>query len=429
VATDTHFRRSSMEPSSEQTDQTTDRGIPVGGLLIDFLQVVTRHRRFISRFVLVATLGTIVVALLLPKWYKSTASVFPAEKADLLGGLDGIASVAKAFSPSRALSSLGANPETDRYMAILKSGTVIGAVIEKFDLVHVYDISSYPGERTAKELMSNVDFTVESEGNITISVYDRDPQRAADMANFFVEMLNKTNTELMVQNARGNRSFIENRYRRNLDDLRAAEDSLKLFQKRYGVIALPEQTEASIKGAAEIIGQLAAKEVQAGVLRRTLSADNADVQMAQIEIEELQKKLNEMNTGVGAAAGGPRIFVPFQKIPDLGAEYIRRYRNVEIQYKILQFITPLYEQAKVEENRQTPSVLVLDKAGPAERKSKPKVSLYAVIALVISLIVSFIVVFTLELVAKVKAVHPDRFGGMVASLRSDWFGLLPRRRQ
>jgi capsule polysaccharide export protein KpsE/RkpR len=248
------------------------------------------------------------------------------------------------------------------------------------------------------------------------------------MANFFVEMLNRTNTELMVQNARGNRTFIENRYEKNLDDLRAAEDSLKAFQKMYGVIALPEQTEASIKGAAEIIGQLAAKEVQAGVLRRTLSADNAAVQGVQIEIEELQRKLNEMNTGVGVAPGGPRVFVPFQKIPELGAEYIRRYRNVEIQYKILQFITPLFEQAKVEENRQTPSVLVLDKAGPAERKSKPKVSLYAVLALVISVVLSFVVVFSLELVAKLKASHPDRFGGIIASLRSDWFGLLPRKR-
>jgi len=230
----------------------------------------------------------------------------------------------------------------------------------------------------------------------------------------------------MVQNARGNRSFIENRYQKNLEDLRAAEDSMKSFQKQYGVVALPEQTEASIKGAAEIIGQLALKEVQVGVLRRNLSADNATVQGVQIEIDELRKKLGQMNTGAGLGANDPRVFVPFKMIPDLGAEYVRRYRNVEIQYKILQFITPLYEQAKVEENRQTPSVLVLDRAAPAERKSKPKVSLYALIALVLSLVVSFVLVFTLELVAKLKAAHPDRFGRIVASLRSDWFGLLPR---
>jgi tyrosine-protein kinase Etk/Wzc len=416
-----------MDQSSGIPENPQNQPASAGDTLIGFLQVVTRHRKFISRFVVLGTLGAIVLALLLPKWYKSTASVFPAEKADLLGGLDGIASVAKAFAPSKALSALGTNSETDRYMAILKSGTVMGAVIQKFDLVHVYDITNYPGERTARELMSNVDFTVENEGNLTVAVYDRDPQRAADMANFFVEMLNKTNTELMVQNARGNRGFIENRYLKNLEDLRQAEDSLKSFQKRYGVIALPEQLEASIKGAAEIVGQLALKEVQVGVLRRSLSADNPSVQAVQNEVEELRKKLGEMNSGKGAGANDLKVFVPFKMIPDLGAEYVRRLRNVEIQYKILQFITPLYEQAKVEENRQTPSVLVLDRAGPAERKAKPKVSIYAVIGLVASLFLSFVIVFTLELVAKLKALHPDRFDAIIKALRSDWFGLRLRR--
>jgi len=395
--------------------------------LLDFLQIIARYRRFLARFVLTVTIGTAIVALLMPKWYKSTASVFPAEKADLFGGLDGIASIAKAFSPSRALGALGGSSEADRYVAILKSGTVLNAVIRKFDLVRVYDIGSYPVEKTTKELLSNVEFSIEPEGNLVIAVYDRDPQRAADMANFFVEMLNRTNSELSVQNARGNRAFIEQRYRKNQIDLKEAEDSLKTFQKRHGVIALPEQTEASIKAAAEILGQLALKEVEVGILTRNLSADNASVQGVQIEVEELRKKLGEMKTGSGSARNDPGVFVPFARIPDLAAEYVRRVRDVEIQYKILQFITPLYEQAKVEENRQTPSVLVLDTAGPAERKSKPKVALYTLIALVLSTLFSVVVVMVLELISQLKAGHPERFDQIVSTLRLDWFGLRIRR--
>ena len=89
-------------------------------------------------------------------------------------------------------------------------------MIAKFGLVDLYDYagSSYKMEQTTKELLSNVQFVVEDEGNITVSVYDTDPQRAADMANYFVEMLNKTNTELQVQNAKGSRKFIEERSRR-----------------------------------------------------------------------------------------------------------------------------------------------------------------------------------------------------------------------
>lgn len=405
-----------MEETAKKSPET-----PAAALL-DFIAVVSKHRKFIFRFVVATTLITVVVALLAPKWYKSSASVFPADKADLFG-LEGLSSLAKNFSPARALSALGANPEADRYMAILKSGTVLNSVIQKFNLIEVYDITSYPIEKTTKELLSNTEFKVEPEGNLTITVYDKDPQRAADMANFFVEMLNKTNTELQALNARGNRQFIEQRYQKNLVDLAAAEDSLRLFQKRYGIIAMPEQTAASIKAIAEITAQLALKEVQAGVLMRTQARDNPAVMSAQIEIDELRNKLAELGTvgpKIGKEAG---VFVPFSKVPDLGIEYLRRYRDVEIQYKILQFITPLYEQAKVEEKRQTPSVIVLDRAAPAERKAKPKATLWGIIALVGSLLVAILVVFALELSSRMKQYDQSRYDQLIGDMKNDWLGL------
>lgn len=396
--------------------------------IIEFLSIITKYRRFISRFVLSVTTVVTVAALLSPKWYKSTASVFPAEKTELLSAFGGLSTLARSLSPTRALSALGANPEADRYMAILKSGTVLGAVIEKFKLDSVYDITSYKVEKTTKELLNNTEFIVEPEGNITITVYDKDPQRAADMANYFVELLNKTNSELQVQNARGNREFIEERYNKNLADLAAAEDSLRAFQKRYGIIAMPEQTEASIKAAAEIAAQLALKEVQVGVLRRTQSADNPSVLAGQIEVDELRRKLSQMGD-VGSTVGRDmHIFVPFSKAPDLGMEYLRRYRDVEIQYKILQIIAPLYEQAKVEERRQTPSVIVLDKATPAERKSKPKVTLYVLIAFVGSSFLVLIAILCMEGFAKLRSREPQRVQSLLQESISDWFGIRPSKK-
>jgi tyrosine-protein kinase Etk/Wzc len=411
----------------EDIDEPETEAQTPASSLMDFISVITKYRKFISRFILFCTIGTMIITLLLPKWYKSIASVFPAEKADLLGGLEGITSLAKSFTSAKALTSLSGNAETDRYIAILKSATVLNAVIQKFDLVHVYDITSYPGEKTMKELLGNVEFTVEPEGNLTITVFDKDPQRAADMANYFVEMLNNKNTEIQVQNAHGNRQFIEERYKKNLADLAFAEDSLRIFQKKFGVIAMPEQTEASIKAAAEITGQIAIKEVQANVLRRTQSADNPAVIATQIELEEYRKKLSQMNDGVNISRNEMNIFVPFRKVPELGGEYVRRFREVEIQYKILQFITPLYEQAKVEERRQTPSVLILDKAGPAERKAKPKVMLYTLIAFIVASLISSLVVFSLDGLERLRKIDPERFNAIIKYTKSDWFGLKWKR--
>ncbi len=398
--------------------------------LIDFLSIITKHRVFVSRFIAGATLGAIILALILPKWYKSTASIFPAEKSDLLGALGGLSSLVTSFSPNRALSALGGNPEADRYIAILQSSTVVGAVIRKFDLVNVYGYegASYASERTSEELLSNVEVVAQVEGNITVAVYDKDPQRAADMANYFVEMLNRTNAELQVQNARANRQFIEERYMKNLSDLAAAEDSMRTFQQRNGVIALPEQTAASITAAAEINAQLAIKEVEAGVFARTFTPDHPSVVQAAIEIDELRRKLREMNSGPKRHGNEMRVFVPFSEVPELGSEYLRRYREVEIQSKILEFITPLYEQSKVEENRQTPSVVVLDRASPAERKAKPKATLYGLLAFILSTLLALVTVFFLELLEKLRTAYPDRFNQVLTAIRVDWFGLRIKRK-
>ncbi len=333
--------------------------------------LVRWHRIFLWCVLISVVVSTIVAFLITPK-FKSTATVFPAERTDLFGALEGVSSQLKSLSSAKGLASLAGNVELDKYMIILKSGRVLGAVINRFDLVHVYNITSYPMEKTALELLDNVDFTTEEESSLSITVYDEDPRRAADMANFFVSELSKTNTELQIQDARANRSFIEDRYNRNLVDLAAAEDSLRVFQKRYGVISMPEQTEATIKAAAEIAGQLVVKEVQLEVEKRTNTPNHPSVIATTLEVQELRKKIHQMNDQVHEGETSMKVLIPFAQIPDLGSEYLRRFRNVEIQYKILQFITPIYEQAKVEEQRNTPSVVVLDRAMPAERKSRPK---------------------------------------------------------
>ena len=92
-----------------------------GEILIDFFSVVARRKRHLAIFVISVSVVTAVITLVLPKWYKATASVFPAENADLFGGLNGISSLVNSFSPAKKLSSLTGGSEMDRYTAILKS--------------------------------------------------------------------------------------------------------------------------------------------------------------------------------------------------------------------------------------------------------------------------------------------------------------------
>jgi uncharacterized protein involved in exopolysaccharide biosynthesis len=88
------------------------------------------------------------------------------------------------------------------------------------------------------------------------------------------------------------------------------------------------------------------------------------------------------------------LFVPFKDVPELGLQYLRLYRDYEIQNKLLEFILPLYEQAKIEEQRDVPVVQVLDRAVPPEKKARPfrtliVVSVFAS-ALTLFVVLSFI---------------------------------------
>ena len=407
----------------------SDHSSPLGTALLDFLAIITKWRKLIVRTVIVTTVIVVIMALLSPKWYKATASVFPAEKTDLFSGLEGVSSLVRNFSPSRGLSALTGPNETERYLAILHSENALLKVIDRFDLTRVYEITRYPREKTMKELLSNSEFEIGDEGQLSISVYDRDPQRAADVTNYFVQVLNEINSELHVLNARANREFVESRYNKNLIDLRAAEDSLKAFQLKRGVVALPQQLEASIKAMAEISGMLAVKEVQLDVLRKSVEESHPSLVNAEVEIAALRDKINELNRGTGGTKGEMKVLVPFNLAPSLGAEYIRLFRNVEIQNKILQLITPLFEQAKVEEKRATPSVIVLDSALVPERKAKPKASLYGLLAMVISTIVALGIVFGVEGIQRLRAMNPERTNALWSSARSDWFGLWISRKR
>lgn len=394
----------------------------VGSSLFDLFELVITYRKFLFLFIFLVTTGVTVYALLSPKWYKSTSSVLPAERNDLLSSLSGLSNLAKGFAGGGSLAALtGANTESDKYIAILKSGTMTNDVIKKFELIKEYEREGDYYDKVVGDWEDNLELEVQDEGNLTISVYSKNPQKAADMANYLVEKLNEINTGLSVTNAKANREFVEKRYLQNVGDINNLENAMKSFQERYGVIAIPEQLEATVKSMSEIYVELYKKEVEFNVMKQTYGKDHPLTTNTEIEMVELKKKIDMLNKGTDDSQSDVKLIIPFKKAPELGNEYLKIYRNLEIQYKILEFVQPLYEQAKVEEARNTPSVLVLDLAGPAERKSKPKVLLYLLLSFVISFSVAMTVVMIWEAVKNLRRIDQDRFDNLVKSVKKDFF--------
>jgi len=379
---------------SENTTVRTD-GKPEEVSLWDYFYVLYKWRKFIVVNVFILTLIAVVVALLLPVQYKATATVIAPRKTDIFGGLGMFSQSIREFAPFlRGLS--GTQLPLFTYLAILNSRTAMEKVVNKFDLIKVYGIKDSSVEKAVKKLRGNTDFEIDENGVLVINVYDEDRRRAADMANYFVEVLNEINIKLNIEEAKNNRIVIERRYLQNLADLKAAEDTLKKFQQRYGIYYLPEQAKAAVEAAAELEAQIIAEEVKLGILQRQLGDDASEVRAVKIQIEEMKKRLNQMKEGNERLKNEMTLFVPFKNMPELGLQYLRLYREYEIQNKLLEFIVPLYEQAKIEEQKNIPVVQVLDYAVPPEKKARPFRTLIVLSVFASALVLFVIIAFVNE---------------------------------
>ncbi|MCR4417442.1 MAG: Wzz/FepE/Etk N-terminal domain-containing protein [Ignavibacteria bacterium] len=371
---------------------------------IDFLIILLKWRKVIVINVAIVTLLAVIISLIMPKWYTSTANILPPKNTGgLLGSIGGFSSTMKDLS--KTLGRLGnTSEEAYNYLAILQSRTSFEKVIKEFNLREVYKFDpDDPIEDIIDELKSNVKFNVEDEGNITIKVTDKDPNRAASMANYFVQILNEISIHLGTLEAKNNREFIEKRYIQVLKDLKNVEDSLKYFSEKFSVYSIEEQTKAAIKAAADIKAQIELQKIEYELLTRNYGTEHPLVIEKKLLINELQNRLKSMKFGESSiASSNVSLYTPFSQLPEVGIEYLRLMREYELQGKLLEFILPIYEQAKIEEKKDIPVCVVLDKAVPPQKKSHPKRMIIVSASFIGSLILSIILALFLEKLSKLQ---------------------------
>ena len=159
-----------------------------------------------------------IISLFIPNEYESTANLLPAKKqsVNLLSELN-LSGLAGGLLNS-------GNKPSDRFYVLLNSYSIKKRVINKFNLEKVYKTqkSNYPLLNAMKKLDKNTRFEDHDEGNFVINVWDTSPERAKEMADFYVTLLNEFNTQISVKEARDYRLFIQKRYEKanhNLDSL------------------------------------------------------------------------------------------------------------------------------------------------------------------------------------------------------------------
>lgn len=369
--------------------------------LLELLNVVVRRKNFIIKVCVAVIVLSVVYSLTLPNIYTASAKILPPQK-ESGGGLSALLGQAGALA-GLAGGSLGLGGSSDLYVGILKSRSVADAIIKKLDLAKEFETRT-PDE-TRKALESVVKVQAGKDGIIAITADSKDPRKAAQLANAFVEEVGRRSVELNLSKAGTERVFLEKRLDVVKGDLKKAEDTLKTFQERNKAFKVDAQATATIEGVAKLKAEIVAKEVQLASLKSYQTEENPEVRAVEAALGKLRGQMGAM-TGGGRSGDG---LLPAGSVPSLGLEYVRLMREVKTQEAIFEQLTKQYEIAKLSEAKDSSSLQVLDEAVAPQKKSKPKRALIVMLATVTAFFVSIFAVFIQEYFAKMGDEDRERW--------------------
>ena len=367
--------------------------------LVVKLRLLWKERRFLTRAAVAGLLLGTLLAFLSPKRFESTTQLMPPDSQSSSGMAMLAALSAKTGSGLGAYAGdlLGLKSSGALFIGILRSRTVQDRLVERFDLKKVY--GARLEEAARRSLAENTAISEDRKsGIITITATDRDPQRAAAMAEAYVEELDRLVSELSTSSAHRERVFLEERLTAVKQELDQASKEFSQFASKNTAIDIKEQGRAMVDAAATLMGELIATESELKGLEQIYTPNNVRVRSVQARIAELRKQLEKMGgkegTGTNnAATASDSLYPSIRKLPLLGVTYADLYRRTKIQEAVYETLTQEYELAKVQEAKETPSVKVLDVARVPERKSFPPrlliMSLCAFLALAGATLIAF----------------------------------------
>lgn len=369
-----------VEPCVELTDPCSRPLSREASAALNCAMLLWRERTLLGWVTMAGGLLTLLIALLIPNRYQSTVRLM---SPDMRGSssealMAGMLSRAGGGLAGLGASLLGGDHTGAIFIGVLHSRSVADRLVKRFNLKQVYH------DRRDEDAQGDLaDRTVITEDHksqiIAISVEDKDPRRAEDLASAYVDELNRLLTEVNTSSAHRERVFIEQRLQVVRPELEVAAKQLSDFSTKNTTLDPKEQGKAMVGAVVNLQGELIANETELRGLQQIYSDNNVRIRSRQARIVELRRQLQQLRgsgapavSGAGEAGDGSGSPYPsFRQLPALGMTYADMYREVQLREVVFETLTQQYEMAKIAEAKEIPSVKVLDPANLPERKSGP----------------------------------------------------------
>lgn len=374
------------EPSKSLPDQLSEKGLvgvsrdgedssvrPVWQLI----KTLYRHKWNLFAFNTLVAITTVAILLLLPKWYRSTTTfIVKTEKKESITDV-----VSGAFDLGGLMPSQ--TEQAAKFIAYLESRRIQDKIIDEFDLFRVYEAKFR--DDVYEALLANCSFVDNENGTISIHcMYKENPIKASQMANSFYNHLFDLALELERNNAIIYRDYIQFNHTIAVDSLRNLEEYFMEFQSIHGVYSIEEQVKLSVENLASMELEKVKMEIEFDYLSSLYDDTRPELKNLGVKLNKVRNKIEQMKTDEEFTQ------LPTSNIPDKGMQFLRFYRAVLIQEKIVEFLTLRLEQAKLEERKTTANIFLLDTAVPADKKAWPPRTVYLIVTMFFSSVLSIL---------------------------------------
>jgi uncharacterized protein involved in exopolysaccharide biosynthesis len=338
------------------------------------------NRRQLIRWTAAGVVLSVVIALMTPKRFDSTTRLMPPDSRSGVGGamMAAMASQGGSLAGSAlggiAGDLLGVHETGAVFTEMLRSRTLQDRIVSRLNLRKVYGTLMWEDARNRLTLATAISEDRKS-GVITITVTDRDPQRAQQIAQSYVEELDRIAADVNTSAAHRERVFIEERLKAVKADLDAASQKFSEYSSKNATLDIKSEGVAMVQAAAVLRGQLIAAQSELEGLEQIYTSSNIRVRSLRARVDELRRQLKKVGGDSSEAGSKPfdsdQDFPSIRQLPMLGVRWEDLYREAEVQGTVYKLLTEQYEMAKLEEAKETPVVKVLDPAVVPERKSGP----------------------------------------------------------
>ena len=364
----------------------------------EMLNVVLLNLRTILKVTILSTIFLFLILLFIyPRTYQATVSILPPEQDNSLGGFGALLG---SGDFSNLIGGGMSSASSQLYVEILKSRTAALYVVKKNNLVEFFnaDDNIEAAEKLQKSL--NTDITKEGIVNLNVDVKsafiplifsdsDELKKLSAILSNSFIEALDSINREKLSSKARNARIYIEEQIQETKALLDSAEVALMNFQSKNKTIAIPEQVKAAIEASAQIKSEIIQTEMQLGLIKSDASESSRIVAALNKKLQELKNQYSQFETG------SEDYLLAFKDLPTLGKDIAGLLRDVRIQNEVYVLLQQQYYKEKIQENREIPTVEILDEAIPPKKPIAPRV-VYSSVAGAIFLFILLSLIFILK---------------------------------